>query len=386
MRVLTFLHSFEPGGVERVALRLVRHWRAMGVEAPLFLGREEGALRAELADALAYTAPSQPPIGTAWWETPWMIARLPAEIRRTRPDVLFVSGSTYTIVAAAMKLRFGKRCPAIVVKISNDLVRRDLPPTARFLWRFWLRVQARFAWTWVIMDEAIAKDLPTGMRTSFRVVHDPAIEEARIRAPDPRRADLPRRFVAVGRLAPQKDYPLMLRAFARGAREDETLTIYGDGPDRAALETLAAALGITERVDFVGHVSDAASRLSGFDTLLLSSRYEGVPAVLIEALAAGLSVISTDSGAGVRSVLGDGHYGVIVARDEAALAAAIANADAASTPAPHASRREHVRRFTIEQAAGIYLDTFVAAARGEAHTTPAPSQIDEFAWPVPPAR
>ncbi|NIJ64192.1 glycosyltransferase involved in cell wall biosynthesis [Sphingomonas leidyi] len=384
MRVLTFLHSFEPGGVERVALRLVRHWRAMGVEAPLFLGREDGALRAELADGLTYTTPSQPSIGTAWWETLWMIARLPAEIRRTRPDVLFVSGSTYTIVAAAMRLRFGKRCPAIVVKISNDLARRDLQPTGRFFWRLWLGMQARFAWAWVIMDEAIAKDLPPGMRGTFRVVHDPAIEESRIRAPAPRRTGAPRRFVAIGRLAPQKDYPLMLRAFAHGACTDETLTIYGDGPDRAALEALAAILGVAERVDFAGHVSDAASQLPGFDTLLLSSRYEGVPAVLIEALAAGLSVISTDSGAGVRSVLGDGRHGMIVARNEAAFAAAIADAD--SAPAPHASRGEHVRRFTIEQSAGIYLDTFVAAARGEAHTTSAPSQIDEFAWPVPPAR
>ncbi|MDF2386662.1 glycosyltransferase [Nostoc ellipsosporum NOK] len=384
MRVLTFLHSFEPGGVERVALRLVRHWRAMGVEAPLFLGREDGALRAELADGLAYTTPSQPSIGTAWWETLWMIARLPAEIRRTRPDVLFVSGSTYTIVAAAMRLRFGKRCPAIVVKISNDLARRDLKPTGRFFWRLWLGMQARFAWAWVIMDEAIAKDLPPGMRGTFRVVHDPAIEEARIRVPAPRRAGAPRRFVAIGRLAPQKDYPLMLRAFARGACAGETLTIYGDGPDRAALEALAAILGIAERVDFAGHVSDAASQLPGFDTLLLSSRYEGVPAVLIEALAAGLAVISTDSGAGVRSVLGEGRHGMIVARNEAAFAAAIADAD--SAPAPHASRGEHVRRFTIEQSAGIYLDTFVAAARGEAHTTSTPSQIDEFAWPVPPAR
>ena len=95
-------------------------------------------------------------------------------------------------------------------------------------------------------------------------------------------------------------------------------------------------------------------------------------------------MISTDSGAGVRSVLGDGRHGMIVARNEAAFAAAIADAD--SAPAPHASRGEHVRRFTIEQSAGIYLDTFVAAARGEAHTTSAPSQIDEFAWPVPPAR
>ncbi|WP_204314586.1 hypothetical protein, partial [Stenotrophomonas maltophilia] len=79
----------------------------------------------------------------------------------------------------------------------------------------------------------MAEDLPARMKASFQVIHDPAIEEVRIRAPACRRTDTPRRFVAIGRLAAQKDYPLMLRAFARGARAGDTLTIYGDGPDRA---------------------------------------------------------------------------------------------------------------------------------------------------------
>lgn len=384
MRVLTFLHSFELGGVERVALRLVRYWRGLGVDAPLFVGREDGPLRTELADDLAYTVAPQPLIGTAWWETFWMIGRLPAEIRRTRPDILFVSGSTYTIVAAAMALRFGRRCPAIVVKISNDLARNDLPPVARFFWRFWLGVQARFGWTWVVMDEAIAADLPPGMRPRFRVIHDPAIEAARICYPAPRQAGGARRFVAIGRLTSQKDYALMLRAFARGAHPDQTLTIYGEGPERETLEALAAALGISDRVAFLGHVADAASHLDGFDTLLLSSRYEGVPAVLVEALAAGLSIISTDSGSGVRSLLGDGRYGKIVPRNEDALAIAISRADAA--PTPDATRLAHVHRFTLEHSGQIYLDTFAEAARPSSLVDATADQAGGLAWPVPPAR
>jgi len=384
MRVLTFLHSFELGGVERVALRLVRHWRALGADAPLFLGREDGPLRGELAEELEYVVPPQPDIGTAWWETFWMIARLPAEIRRTRPDVLFVSGSTYTIVAAAMTLRFGSRCPAIVVKISNDLARKDLPPLARFFWKIWLGVQARFGWTWVIMDEAIAEDLPERMKRAFRVIHDPAIEQAQMRTPTPRRPGAPRRFVAIGRLTAQKDYPLMLRAFARGAGADETLTIYGDGPEREALEALAETLDIAGRITFAGHVPDASSRLCGFDTLLLSSCYEGVPAVLVEALAAGLSIVSTDSGSGVRSLLGQGRHGVITARDESALAAAIR--DAACAPAPHATRESHIYRFTIEHSGQTYLDTFADAARHGTRAGPTSSHTEGLAWPVPPVR
>ena len=61
MRVLTFLHSFEAGGVERIALRLVRAWRGAGIEAPLFMGRSDGPMRNELARALEFHQPRQPP-------------------------------------------------------------------------------------------------------------------------------------------------------------------------------------------------------------------------------------------------------------------------------------------------------------------------------------
>lgn len=360
MRILTFLHSFEPGDVERLALRLVRRWRAMGIDAPLFLGREDGALRAEFADGLAYEAPRQPVIGTAAWETLWMILRLPGAIRRLRPDAIFVAGSTYSVVAVAMALLLGKRCPPIVARISNDLARRDLTPIARRGWRLWLAAQARSARIWVIIDEAIADDLPAEMARRARVIHDPAIEEAQISAGRARRPAGPHRFVAIGGLEARKDYPLMIRAFANGAHPGDTLTIFGDGGERRALEALVAALGQVDRIRFAGHVPDAAARLAGFDILLLSSRYEGVPAVAVAALAAGLPVIATDCGAGVRSLLGHGRHGRIARRTEAALTAEID--DAAAAPATHVSRLSHLRRFTIECAAQAYIDAFAEVA------------------------
>jgi hypothetical protein len=133
MRVLTFLHSFEAGGVERVALRLVRHWREIGVDAQLFVGRSDGALRDEVARDLRYYLPFQVPRGAAWFETWWMIVCLPRQIRRTRPDVLFCAGSTYSVVAIAMKLLLRGECPPVVAKISNDIARQDLPRWMRGL-------------------------------------------------------------------------------------------------------------------------------------------------------------------------------------------------------------------------------------------------------------
>ena len=355
MRVLTFLHSFEPGGVEPVALRLVARWRAMDVDAPLFLGRSDVALRDELAAGLAYTVPAQPRFGSAWWETLWMIARLPAEIRHTAPDALFCAGNTYTIVAGAMKLRFGRRCPPVIVKISNDLARADMPAAARPFWRFWLRVQARFVDRWVVMDAAILLDVDRYLGAVARtVIPDPAIDALPDRIDRPARRD-GTRYVAVGRLVAQKDPATLVAAFARAALAADRLTIIGDGPLRTRVEQQAERLGIAGQIAFLGHVPNAAAVMRDQDVLLLSSRYEGVPAVLIEALAAGLGIVSTDCGPGVRSVLGDGRLGLIVARgDVDAFAAGIAAAR--TLPVDVDAAREQAQAFTIDTAARRYRD------------------------------
>ncbi|TPG06017.1 glycosyltransferase [Sphingomonas oligophenolica] len=373
MRILTFLHSFEPGGVERVALRLVARWRDIGIDAPLFMGRTDGALRSELATNLSYASPDQPAIGTAWWETLWMIRMLPRHIRRTAPDALFCAGSTYTIVAIAMKLVLGRACPPILAKISNDLVRADLPAPARAMWKIWLRLQARFIDQWVVMDTAILPDVATHMGNVERtVIPDPAID----RLPPLRSLrviDRGTRYVAVGRLARQKNHALMLAAYAEVARPDDRLTLIGEGPLRSRLEQQAAGLEISAQVHFAGHVPNAAEAMRDHDVLLLSSRYEGVPAVLIEALAAGLKIVSTDSGPGVRSVLANGGLGTVVVQDDT-LAFAAALAAAPTKPVDVTSARKQAQRFTLDAVVTDYVSAItqmVSIARRPIATRPA---------------
>ncbi len=367
MRILTFLHSFEPGGVERVALRLVARWRSLGVDAPLFVGREDGPLRAELASHLPYSVDDQPPGGSAWCETLWMIARLPAEIRRQRPDILFCAGSTYTVVAVAMKLLLGRSCPPIVAKISNDLTREDMPAPARLAWRTWLRLQSLAVDSWIVMDDSMVADTRAIMGAArLTVIPDPAIDESQIATGRvrPRYSTRPgRRFAAVGRLAPQKNYPLMLEAFASGASVHDTLTLYGSGPLERRLRRLAYQLGIDARIAFAGHVPDAAARLRDQDILLLSSSYEGVPAVLVEALAQGMPIIATSCGPGVDGLLDHGRLGMVVARERGALATAIGAAEPRSIVDPAATAQ--ARRFTIEASATRYLAAFADVAAGD---------------------
>ncbi|QJU56509.1 glycosyltransferase [Sphingomonas sp. AP4-R1] len=362
MRILTFLHSYEPGGVERIALRLVREWRARGIDAPLFVGRADGTMRDDVGAGLAPIIPPPPRNGLdpARWEAIWMILTLPRVVREQQPDVLFCAGNTYAVIAIALKLLLGPACPPIVAKISNDLRRRDKPWWRRMLYRFYLRVQGRL-FDRVIGMEASAVDEICEMlavhRDRITVIPDPALSHAMIatlRDAPARPMEGGRRFVAVGRLARQKNLPLMLRAFARGAAPEDRLALIGEGPERPRLEALAAELGIAGRVSFPGYHPEPATILCGHDVLLLSSDYEGVPAVVIEALAARLPIVATDCSASMGALLLGGRLGDLVpVRDEALFAGAIARAVPSRQDAALTLRQ--AERFTIERASDLYL-------------------------------
>ncbi|MGE7204791.1 glycosyltransferase [Sphingomonas sp. NPDC019816] len=392
MRVLTFLHSFEPGGVERIALRLVHRWRATGVDAPLFLGRTDGAMARDVGEGLDFVTPRRRWPGIAHWETLWMVATLPRAVRTIRPDVLFCAGNTYAFVAVMLKLILGRDCPPIVAKISNNLDRADASWFYRLFYRIWLRIQGLAIDHFVGMEKPMRAEIVQCVGVSparVAIIPDPALSEAQIAA---LRRDAPvvpprdgdgggHRFVTVARLAPQKNLALMLRGFARGAGPADTLTIFGEGPERTMLEALAAELGVAGRVAFQGYVANPAALLSRHDTLLLSSHYEGVPAVILEALAANIGIIATDCSRSMAALLQQGTLGTLVpVGDETAFAAAIR---AARPQSQNAQRTLHqARRFTIEHGA----DHYVRVMRGVLHrrTAPVPAAAARVEAPVAP--
>ena len=164
---------------------------------------------------------------------------------------------------------------------------------------------------------------------------------------------------------------VLLRGFARGAAPADTLTIFGEGPERTMLEALAVELGVADRIAFRGYVANPASLLSGYDTLLLSSHYEGVPAVILEALAANIGIISTDCSRSMAALLQQGALGTLVpVGDEAGFAAAIRTA---RPQAQNAQRTLHqARRFTIEHGADHYARVMRTVLHRRAMPAPAP--------------
>jgi len=125
-------------------------------------------------------------------------------------------------------------------------------------------------------------------------------------------------WIAVGRLAPVKDYPTLLRAFAAITRNEESekaalprLTVAGAGPEERALRVLANDLQIAGQVHFAGFQCDVLPLLAVADAFVLSSRWEGLPIGVLEAQAAGLPVVATD-GPGTSHALIDGQTGFLV--------------------------------------------------------------------------
>jgi glycosyltransferase involved in cell wall biosynthesis len=125
-------------------------------------------------------------------------------------------------------------------------------------------------------------------------------------------------------LRPEKNLGRLLRAFAlvRDELPDARLDILGDGPQRAALEAQAAQLGIEDRTRFLGHVADPAALLRGLDIFALSSETEQMPFAILEAMASGLPVASTDVG-DVAAMLSAENRPYLAALDDRALADAL---------------------------------------------------------------
>lgn len=368
MRIVVPIHSFELGGVERVALGLCAAWQADGEAVTVVLGREGGAMRAA-APALDYALEPEP-VPTAAFETLWMIRVLRRFLKREQVDLMFAPGNTYAIVAVVMKLLLGRRCPPVAIKLSNDLYRKDMIAPYRAAYHWWLRVQGRRLDHFVGMARPMRDEIAQLMRVAddrITIIEDPSLHEAQFAALSalPRFAQTPRapHYVSVGRLAGQKNYPLLLRAFARLADPAARLTIVGEGAERGKLERLAAELGIADRFDLPGHVSDPLPYLAAASAFVLSSDYEGVPAVVIEALAAGLPLAATRCSVSLPGLLGEGAFGQLVAvSDEVGFARAM---EAVLTmPFDPAAARAAAAPFRIALAAGRYRELFANLAAG----------------------
>jgi len=163
-------------------------------------------------------------------------------------------------------------------------------------------------------------------------------------------------LLGVGRLTEQKDFETLIRAFHKvqshfGCR----LLILGEGPERSKLEALVRELGLTQKVDLPGFLQNPYSYMAHADLFILSSRFEGLPTVLIESLACGTPVVATDCISGPSEILENGQYGQLVpVGDVDALSKAII--DSIHKPKSKELLQKRAQIYSVENATKAYME------------------------------
>lgn len=376
MRILVILHSFEPGGVERVGLRLASAWADSGHEVFVIIGRDEGPQGVFAPDNVTYDFAPRSRLARHF-ETFWLIWHVMGAIRRYRPHILFCPGSTYTVVGAFVRLFLRSKCPPVIAKLSNSLERRDLSWVGRTAYKMWLRYHPNFVHSVVGMAPPMRDEIRRCLNIAsdrIAIIPDPALDLEDLRALSLSKHSKAshRRYVAAGRLTRQKNFALLLRAFAAIAGPDDQLLILGDGPQRKMLERLAARLEIGERVEMPGHLQSVAEALASADVFVASSNYEGLPAVVVQALASGLPIVATDCSVSMEYLLGYGSLGQLVPiRDVQALSEAMKSAPERDE-ANAAAMRAVAAQFTIESSAKLYIDVFASTMARSAAASDSP--------------
>ena len=409
--VALFARNLAGGGVERVWLNLAGAFAARGLRVELVLGRRTGALAGEVPDGVAAVElePSPGPLArlaalraapadAALLARPVLLARKPPPtlawlpglaryLRRRRPRAL-LAGTPYENLEALRARRLARAPVRVVVSEHNNLARNLLESKewsrrhlAALMRRAYPEADAVVAVSDGVAEQiAAAAGLP---RWRVATIHNPVVTPALLaRAAEPAddpwlASGQPPVVMGAGRLVRQKDFPTLVRAFAlaRARRPPLRLLIAGaaDSPARTAarqgeLAALAASLGVADALRLPGHLANPAAAMARAAVLALSSAWEGFGNVLVEAMACGTPVVSTDCPSGPAEILAGGRFGRLVpVGDAGALAEAIlATLDAPPDPA---ALRARAAAFTVDRAADAYL----ALLLGGAPPTPAPS-------------
>jgi glycosyltransferase involved in cell wall biosynthesis len=386
MHVALFMKSLVGGGLQRSVVTLARGIAERGHRVDLLLSRAEGPLRDEVPAAvrvvdLATRSPLQvlpslfrAPGGAALLgpfaslDPPLVFGSIPAlarYLRRERPDALISASSWANLAALRARRCAGLPIPVVVTERNTLSLRSRNQPKRRY--RQLPRLVRRHypqADHIVAISHGVADDLAAtaGLpRERIETIYNPVVTpELDARAALP--ADHPwlgdggaPLVLGVGRLHPAKDFPTLIRAFARvRAQRPCRLVIVGEGAEREALVALVDSLGIAADVSLPGFDPNPLAFMARADLFVLSSAWEGFGRVLAEAMACGCPVVSTDCPSGPAEILDGGAYGPLVpVGDVEALAAAIAaRLDA---PADRDGLRKRAAEFSMERCADHFL-------------------------------
>ena len=394
--IAIFLRNLAGGGTERMMLALAGGFSARGLAVELVLCRRSGERSGEVPAGVAVRE-LRP--GPAWRGrlraleadpahlpqllAPVLLARsvpptlphleaLTRYLRRSRPRSL-LAAMPFENLEALRARRLAGVATRVVLSERSTLTMNTLRGKAwcqRFAGPL-IRAQYGRADAITAVSDGVARDLCalTGLkRERVTTVYNPTVgpdlaRQAAAAVDHPwLQGDGPPTVLAAGRLIQAKDYPTLIRAFARlrGLRPAR-LVILGGGRDAAStrhdqekLMRLAARLGVGDELACLGHVGNTFAYMARADLFVLSSRFEGFPNVLVEAMACGCPVVATDCPSGPAEILDGGRYGVLVPPgDDRALADAMAAT--LDAPLPRDALRKRGASFSVDAAVDAYL-------------------------------
>ncbi|MGE4431361.1 MAG: glycosyltransferase [Sphingobium sp.] len=376
--IAIYLYEPSDGGLDRVAILLANYLVAQGVRAELWMARTEGPL----APLIAPEVPVRQVPSASRARALSMLGQLPAlraMVRRHRPDIFYSAGNQSNLLAACAALGLPTRA---VGRISNPIVRPGTRGPGAWLRRKRFQATAWLSGMTIVMGQADADLLAGGCPAVGRKVAllprptvTPLLWDAGARRRERRqqRRSGPagasvRELLAVGRLVEQKDHRTMLAALAMVRGQEWRLRIAGQGPLLGELQQQCRDLGIADRVEFIGFVSDPvalAELYASSDIMAQASRWEGLTATAIEALACGCQIVMTDCTPNLREIIANaGQHPMVPVGDAPAFAAAIERTMA--TPADPDRAREAVSPYAVDAALAAHCRMFARLAGAEA--------------------
>ena len=369
IRVAFFQPHLDAGGVERVVLNLLRHLDRKSFRPLLILGRREGRLLSMVPDDVTVFDLQGRPMSRA-------VPRL-IECLATSGARVACAGTNATNIGLLLAAALMRRAPAVIVgEHTPPRIYKQQAKWSAFRRLAMRLLYPRAACITVPLAE-IGEELKDLLRVSdlkVRALDNPVLERAALTDCSPR-AQLPDFcqgvpiLVAAGRLVHLKGFDILIEAFARLAERwpEGRLVILGEGPERARLTALVEDRGLTSRVFLPGMVDNPMDYFHRAEAVVMTSRYDAAPNVLVEAMAAGAPVVAVDCPQGPRSILLDGEAGLLVPpEDPGAVADALGRVLHEPELAARLRRRgrERAQDFTVERALPRYEALFreVAAA------------------------
>jgi len=391
--IAILLPSLAGGGAERSMLHLVRSFLEQGRNVDLLLCRAEGPLLDKVPKAarlvtLKPTSGLRGRLMAALADPPGIrsllrpvllpvktdndirhIVALRNYLEETRPDIL-LSALTYTNLIALWAKQLARAPTPVVVseRIALSVYMKNDAGQRGWRWRYILPAVShayRRSVGIVAVSDSVASDLSNSTqisRKAIKTIYNPVVDKSLHElAAKPLehpwlKPDAAPLILAAGRLISQKDFQTLIRAFAllRSKRQAK-LIILGEGRQRPELKSLTKDLGIAPDVEMPGFIDNPYQYMSRASVFVLSSLYEGLPGVLIQALACGCPVVSTDCPGGSAEILENGRYGRLVpAKDPKALA------DAINSILDDTTNKEQLKKrasaFSVEFASRRYLD------------------------------